>query len=159
MTTDTYTPMLVSARVWALTHGCAPDDADDVAQDAVIRLWRRERAGVAWPAPAARYGYLHRCVRSVLIDRSRAAGAGVALLPLRAATGQSGSTEQAALARIALRETRVALARLGRNGQAVTLRAAGYTPREIAARLGLRPRTAYAAIAAGRVALREDQYA
>ncbi len=162
---DDYAELLRAGRGWAILGG-AGDDADDVASEAVTRLWRRDAAGAVWPAPAARFAYLHRAVQTILIDRARAAQAqcrgGALSLSREPAAGRSlaervvagGDAEAEAIGRIALAETLAALGRLGRDGRAVAMHAAGYTPREIARALGLRPRTAYAALAAGRAALR-----
>ncbi len=162
---DDYAEPLRAARVWALIGG-AGDDADDVASEAVTRLWRRDAAWPAWPAPAARYAYLHRAVQTILIDRARADRAMCRAAETVSLTWQpagqkplaervaGGDAEAEALGRLALAEALAALGRLGRDGRAVAMHAAGYTPREIAAALGLRPRTAYAALAAGRAALR-----
>jgi DNA-directed RNA polymerase specialized sigma24 family protein len=156
-----------SARIWAASKGAATDDIEDVAQDALLKLWRRAQAGAAWPNEAALYRFLHLCVRSVLADagrrRNSAVGALLWAASLEAETDDDGpiaqrlpggDAERDGLARAELDAALLALAGLGRPGRAVALSASGLDVREIAPLLSVAPRTVYAELATGRAALR-----
>lgn len=169
MTPD-YTALLASARAWAIVGGAA-DDAEDVAQDAVIRLWRRAEAGAAWGSAGELYAYLHRTVRSVLVDRARhgqaACRAGVvASLDWRTQGGQGeplgallrgGDAEADALTRAELTEALARLRAMGPRGRACLLDAAGYDAREVAGAMGAKRRTVYAWAAWARAELRREE--
>lgn len=72
MTLD-YAALSTNARLWARQHGATPATEDDVAQEALIKLWRAEQRGIVWPTDADLYAYLKRCVLSALYDSHRKA--------------------------------------------------------------------------------------
>ena len=158
---DDYADLLRSARLWALSGG-AGDDADDVASEAVTRLWRADAGGATWPNAAARYGYTRRAVATILIDQRRAAAAQCRDAAATVSLSRPGPDGRPLAARVAAPGDQLAgrldlaeaLAALGRNGRAVALQARGYPPAETGARLGLARRTTSAALVAGRAALR-----
>lgn len=153
---DHYDEISRAALGWALHHG-AGQDAEDVAQDAVLRLWRREQAGAVWVAPAARFDYLHQCVRSVLVDRSRSWAARLAAASAPLTNQASAAAELHALERLELRETLDALGAMGARGACVLLHAQGYEVKEISRALRIKERTVYSNLYAGRAALRPSE--
>jgi RNA polymerase sigma factor (sigma-70 family) len=142
------------ARRWT----ASPDDARDVAQDALIRAWRaierydRERLRSLQPR-----GWLATIVRNVA--RNRARDQGPAQDPLEAAgdpTDPGPRPEQAALAREAAREWAGRLARLPeRQRVAVELRHIhGLSYPELAEALGRPVNTVKSDVHRGVLALR-----
>jgi DNA-directed RNA polymerase specialized sigma24 family protein len=137
-----------SAVLWAAHHG-AGDDSEDVAQEALMRLWR---APNAYPGAAA-FAAVHRAVRWVLRDHRKRATARWTYLSLSMPISESGVTlgdalpggdaETEAHDALDLRDVLAALAGMGRRGRIAALVAAGYSGAEAAARVGVTRRVMY----------------
>ena len=125
------------ARMHAANRGVNPHDAEDVAQEAVIKVWKALQGEID---ERAQYTYLRLAVQSVIVDRARAEEARrrrnqdwVILISRREA-----STEL----RAELHDTIGTLAQMGKIGRACLLSASGYSAREIGELLGVPGRTA-----------------
>ena len=126
------------ARMHAATRGINPNDAEDVAQEAVIKVWRALKEDQL--DERAQYTYLHLTVLSVIIDRARVEDArrrhnrDWAILISR----REASTEVCA----ELNDAICTLAQMGEIGRACLLSASGYSAREIGELLQVPGRTA-----------------
>ena len=126
------------ARMHAANRGVNPHDAEDVAQEAVIKVWRALKEDQL--DERAQYTYLRLAVLSVIIDRARAERARCrrnrdwAILISR----REASTELQA----ELHDTIGTLAQMGEIGRACLLSASGYSAREIGEMLSVPGRTA-----------------
>lgn len=99
-----------------------PQEAEDVAQEAMLRLWR---AAADWrpDGPARPATWLHRVTANLAIDRLRRAGRGVGLDQIDEPADPAGSVESAMIEADRIRALDAALARLPeRQRQAVVLR-------------------------------------
>lgn len=157
--TSDYAALTRSARIWAARYGAA-EDSEDVAQEALIKLWRREAAGATWATPAMLYRYLHLCVRTVIIDTVRTAQTQrrppVVGPPSPHLIG--GNAEHDALACLELSEALAALRTMGRRGRATLLVAMGMRPEEVGPMVGLAPRSVYQDVYLAREALKEGRH-
>ena len=131
-------------QVYGIVHRLAPDEADDLAQDVFLRLYRRPpRAGdsnlAAWlHRVAVNVGY--NALRS---ERRRARGTDAERAVAeaeRAANTSARDTEACAARREAQRCVRAVLRRIGKRQAALlVLRHSGLSYREIAGVIGVAP--------------------
>jgi RNA polymerase sigma-70 factor (ECF subfamily) len=122
-------------------------DADDVAQEAFVRLWR-SRATIDWSAPPI--GWLLVAARRVALDRFRRLARE---LRLRPAAAVPPGVDAATVERFV--DLRAQLAALTAHERAAILLAAaeGWTTDEIGAALGISPGAVRAAASRGRAKL------
>lgn len=154
-----YAALTKSARIWAHRYG-AGEDTEDIAQEALLKLWRAAERGATWDADALLYRYLHQCVRTTMIDAVRAAQARrrpVVVGPPDARL-VGGNTEADALTRLELGAVLEALAQMGRRGRTTLLVMAGLSAREAAPLVGISPRSASQDLYLAREALRQEGY-
>jgi RNA polymerase sigma-70 factor (ECF subfamily) len=129
----------------ALTNDLA--DADDVAQEAFVRLWR-SRATIDWSAPPI--GWLLVAARRVALDRFRRIARELRLRPARITpAGLDAATIEAFV------DLRDQLAYLSATERAAVLLAAveGLSNEEIGSALGISPGAVRAAASRGRAKL------
>ena len=111
-----------------------PELAEDVTQEAFIRLLTEARAG---RAPDNIGGWLYRTVSNLIISRARRAAVARRLAPRLADASSPDQPDAVAVRRESQAELRSALASLSADEQvALLLAASGATGLEIAARLG-----------------------
>lgn len=127
----------------ACRFGASESDAEDLAQDVLLKLWL---AGDHVAKPRA---WVRTVVRHELAKVHRRRNA----LSVDAAPKTHSNLEKLAVARLALSEYLGQLP--ARQRQAVVLRAEGFSQREIAARLGSTPRAVERVIARARRTLRK----
>jgi RNA polymerase sigma-70 factor (ECF subfamily) len=130
-----------------------PEAAEDVTQEAFIRLLAEVRAG---RAPENVGGWLYRAVSNLVISRARRAAVARRLAPRLAEVAGPDQPDAVALRRESQAELRRALASLSKDERtALLLAASGASGVEIAARLGRSHGATRALMCRARTRLRE----
>jgi RNA polymerase sigma-70 factor (ECF subfamily) len=132
----------------ALTNDLA--DADDVAQEAFLRLWR-SRGAIDWSAPPI--GWLLVATRRIALDRFRRLARE---LRLRPAPSVPAGLDTATIEAFVDLRGRLAVLTAAERASVLLAAVEGWTTEEIAAALGVSPGAVRAAASRGRAKLGVD---